>query len=85
MSFAAPFEEGAVYLNESEVGLQFNIIRTDVFVVTVFHFKTFWDNAELRKPYTFIKMPCVYIAFNNCIELQNLKPDSLCIFDTIKH
>jgi hypothetical protein len=62
-------------LYKSEVVLQFNIIRTDIFIVPVLHSEALWDNAELRKPDTLIKMSCVYIAFNNGVKLQYSETD----------
>ena len=62
-------------LYKSEVVLQFNIIRTDIFIVPVLHSEALWDNAELRKPDTLVKMPCVDIAFNNGVKLQYSEAD----------
>ena len=58
-----------------KIGLQLNVIRTDVFIMPVFHTKTIWDNTQLREAYSFVKMSCVDISFNNSVELQYAKTD----------
>ena len=59
------------------------IIRTDILILSVFHAEAFWDDSQLDKPQTFVKVPGMNIAFNHRIELQNAKADAFALHQRI--
>lgn len=59
--------------------LQFMIIRTDVFKMSVLHSKSLWNCAQLDKAQSLIQMAGVNIAFYNSIELKNSIATFFCL------
>ena len=61
------------------------VIRTDIFVMAVFHSKAIFDCSKLNKSKPLIQMSCVNIRCYNCIELKNSKTVLLSLNKTIAH
>ena len=62
---------------------EFVIIRADIFVMSVFHPKAFWNGAKGHKTKTFIQMSCVNVGCDNGIELQNGKTVEFSLHQTV--
>ena len=65
--------------------LELNIIRADIFIMSVLHPKAVRDNAELSKAEPLIQMSGVDIALNDRVELHYLKAKSFCLFKAVPH
>ena len=64
--------------------LQFNVIRTDILVMSVLHSESAGNCPKLFEAKAFVKMSCVYVGFHDSIELQNSETQSPPLFQTIK-
>ena len=51
----------------------------------IFHAKSAGNRSKLDKPQTFIKMPCVDIAFHDGIELQYAEPQLPAFHQAVQH
>lgn len=61
----------------------FNIIRTDVLVMSVVHSEAAGNCAELFEPDSLIKVSCMNIRRNNRIELKNSESVRFCLNNTV--
>ena len=59
------------------------IIGTDVLIMTVFHTETTGNDAQLNKSETLVEMPCVNIAGNNGIKLQDAEAMKFSLNETV--
>ena len=59
------------------------IIGTDVLIMTVLHTETTGNDAQLDKSETLVEMPCVNIAGNNGIKLQNAESMKFSLNETV--
>ena len=53
--------------------------------MTVLHTKSVRNYAKLFESDAFIKVSCMNVRRNNCVELQNFESVSLCLCDAVKH
>ena len=60
------------------------IIGTDVLIMTVLHTETTGNDAQLDKSETLVEMPCVNIAGNNGIKLQNAESMKFSLNETVR-
>ena len=61
------------------------IIRTNIFISSVFHAESLRDRPELNESQPFVKMPCMHIRRYNRIKLQDTESMLLPLFQTIKN
>ena len=65
--------------------LKLVIVRADIFVMPVFHSKTFRDGSELDKSEAFVQVPRVRVGFDDGIELQYPEAALFSLFETVFH
>ena len=61
------------------------VVGTDVLVMAIFHPETTGNYAQLDKSETFVEMPCVNIAGNNGIKLQDAESMKLSLNETVRN
>ena len=59
------------------------IIGTNILIMTVLHTETTRNHAQLDESETLVEMPCVNIAGNNGIKLQNAESMKLSLNETV--